>query len=156
MDERTLCIHAVHVSEEEIDLLAAACAKVCLCPTSNRFLRVGRAPVRGYLERGILPALGTDSRASNPELSLWREMRVLAEENPELDPARIFAMATLGGAQALGLEADYGALAPGRKADILVVPLAEPVPDAAVLMRELIANSRAVSRIIQSRSPRKP
>ncbi|WP_051305661.1 amidohydrolase family protein [Desulfogranum mediterraneum] len=123
LDSETLCVHAVHVEAEEIKLLVESGAKVCLCPGSNRFLQVGQAPVGAYLEAGLLPALGTDSVASNPELSLWREMQLLHQDHPALDPLDIFAMATLGGAQALGLEDRLGTLAPGCEADILAVPL---------------------------------
>ena len=124
LDARTLCVHAIHVSEAEIRLMADLDVKVCLCPGSNRFLRTGLAPARRYLEHGILPALGTDSLASNPEISLWREMHILAEDQPDLDPADIFAMATRGGAEALGLGHRFGTLAPGREAAMLAVPLA--------------------------------
>lgn len=123
LDARTLCVHAIHVSEPEIRLMANLGVKVCLCPGSNRFLGTGRAPARRYLEHGILPALGTDSLASNPEISLWREMQILAEDQPDLDPADIFAMATRGGAEALGLGHRFGTLAPGRDAAILAVSL---------------------------------
>ncbi|MDD2467715.1 MAG: amidohydrolase family protein, partial [Desulfobulbus sp.] len=78
IDERTLCVHAVHLDDEEIRILSGEGAKVCLCPGSNQFLQVGKAPVARFLEAGILPALGTDSVASNPELSLWREMALIA------------------------------------------------------------------------------
>ena len=123
LDARTLCVHAIHVATEEIRILAGEVAKVCLCPGSNRFLGTGHAPVQQYLENGILPALGTDSLASNPELSIWREMQILAEEYTEVDTATIFAMATRGGAEALGLENRLGTLEPGKDADLLAVPL---------------------------------
>lgn len=138
LDGQTLCVHAIHVGEEEIAILAGTGAKVCLCPGSNRFLGVGRAPVQRYLHRGILPALGTDSLASNPELSLWREMRLLAEEEEAPADAVIFAMATLGGAEVLGLETQYGSLEPGKIADILILPLEHPTDDAEELMRMLV------------------
>jgi cytosine/adenosine deaminase-related metal-dependent hydrolase len=123
LDTRTLCIHAVHVAAEEIRIMAGEGVKVCLCPGSNRFLGTGYAPVQQYLENGILPALGTDSLASNPELSLWREMQILAEEHAEIDAADIFAMATRGGAEALGLENKLGTLETGKDADLLAVPM---------------------------------
>lgn len=125
IDRQTLCVHCIHVDAGEMEILAASGATVCLCPGSNRYLRVGIAPVERFLASGILPALGTDSVASNPELSLWREMRLLAEDHPTIPPATIFAMATLGGAKALGLASDFGSLAPGRVARLLAVPLPE-------------------------------
>ncbi|MHB8809400.1 MAG: amidohydrolase family protein [Desulfobulbaceae bacterium] len=133
LDYGTVCIHCVHVSEEEARILAAAGTRVCLCPGSNRYLRVGIAPVNMFLARGILPALGTDSAASNPELSLWREMRLLREDHPAIDPAQVFAMATLGGAMALGLAEQYGSLAPGRSGRMLAVPVKKDCENTAQL-----------------------
>ncbi|MDH3393036.1 MAG: amidohydrolase family protein [Desulfobulbaceae bacterium] len=121
LDAETVCVHCVQVSDEDIALLARRRAKVCLCPGSNRFLGVGTAPAAKILMAGILPALGTDSLASNPVLNLWREMQLLVEDHPALDPATVFAMATRGGAHALGKEADYGTLAVGKKASCLAV-----------------------------------
>ncbi len=119
LDEHTLCVHGIHVSEAEIELLSKKRAKVCLCPCSNKYLDVGIAPVGRYLHHGILPALGTDSVASNPELSLWREMQSIAEDHQEVDHSQIFSMATLGGARAFGLEERLGSLEPGKSADFL-------------------------------------
>jgi len=121
LDAHLLCVHCVQVSEEEVRMLAERGSKVCLCPGSNRFLRVGVAPLELMLRYGLLPAIGTDSLASNEELDLWPEMRILREDHPGVSPALVLAMATLGGAQALGREQDFGSLAPGRKARLLHV-----------------------------------
>jgi cytosine/adenosine deaminase-related metal-dependent hydrolase len=121
LDERTLCVHAIHISQEEMDLLAKRKAKVCVCPGSNRYLGVGKAPVPDFLERGIVPALGTDSLTSNPQLDMWQEMKTLAQDHPGIDPAVIFAMATRGGAEALQNGESFGKLAPGMPANILEV-----------------------------------
>ncbi|HHD56704.1 MAG TPA: amidohydrolase [Desulfobulbaceae bacterium] len=129
LDAKTICVHGVHVSADEISLLRQTGAKVCLCPGSNRFLQVGRAPVAEYLARGILPALGTDSAASNPELSIWREMRCVAEDHPAIDPMTIMQMATIGGAQALGIDADYGTLETGKSASLLAVSIPASMTD---------------------------
>ncbi len=102
LDDRTLCVHAVHLDDEEVELLASKKTKVCLCPGSNRFLGVGQAQPGKMLAAGIRPCLGTDSLASNPQLSMWREMALIAEDHPELEPATILAMATLHGAEAIG------------------------------------------------------
>ncbi len=133
LDDHTLCVHCVHLDKAELDLLARRQAKVCLCPGSNRYLGVGRAPVMEFLKRGLLPGLGTDSLASNVSLSLWDEMRTLRADWPELDPAVVFAMATSGGSQALGQADVYGLLAPGRTARFLAVPLPEMLVDGEIL-----------------------
>jgi aminodeoxyfutalosine deaminase len=119
LDSKTLCVHCVHITENEISLLVEKDAHVCLCPGSNRFLRVGKAPVERMLRHGLLPGLGTDSIASNQTLDLWREMRILREEYPDLDPGKILEMATLGGAAALQCEDDFGSLSPRRRAVFL-------------------------------------
>ena len=120
LDETTLCVHAVHVTDAELELIARYRAKVCLCPGSNRFLAVGVAPVEKMLAKGILPGLGTDSLASNPLLSIWQEMALLREDHPGLNPADVFRFATQGGAHSLRA-AEYGSLAPGKSASILAV-----------------------------------
>ena len=151
LDSRTLCIHAIHVSDEEIRIMAGEGVKVCLCPGSNQFLRTGTPPVRTYLDHGMLPALGTDSLASNPRLSLWREMRLLAEAHPTIPPAEIFRMATLGGALALEMEKHLGTLTVGKKADLLVVPLPEDVKNGEQVYRFLVEKGEQaeLNRILQ-------
>lgn len=120
LDARTLCVHAVHLDDDEIELVAQKKAKVCLCPGSNRFLGVGQAQPEKLLAKGIRPCLGTDSLASNPELSMWREMAIVADEHPGLDPATVLAMATLHGAEAVGA-LRKGRLAAGCASHILGV-----------------------------------
>jgi len=121
LDGKTLCVHTVHVSREEISILESRKAKVCLCPGSNRFLGVGKAPVTEFLEHGILPALGTDSRASNPSLSIWREMRLLREDHPSISPETVFSMATRGGAEAWGIDSEAGSLEPGKPGRVISI-----------------------------------
>ena len=121
LDQRTICVHNVHISAREADLLATAQAKVCLCPGSNRRLGVGKAPVPLLLERAILPGLGTDSLASNDSLDLWQEMMVLQSDHERVNPEQIFAMATRGGAETLAVAHRLGTIAPGREAKLLAV-----------------------------------
>jgi aminodeoxyfutalosine deaminase len=121
LDSATLLVHGVHLSREELCVVAEHGSHVCLCPGSNSFLAVGRAPLPEMLAAGILPALGTDSLASNHSLDLWREMRLLAEDHPRVEPHLILAMATVGGARALQRQADYGSLAPGLSSLMLEV-----------------------------------
>lgn len=119
LDERTVCVHCVHVTDAEIRIISDSGAHVCLCPASNKFLSVGTAPLEQLLQNSILPALGTDSIASNPNLDMWEEMALLRESHPDVSPAIIFSIATLGGALAMHYEESYGSLAPGRKSCIL-------------------------------------
>jgi len=144
LDNRTLCVHCIHLSSRELDLVKEAGCKVCICPGSNRYLGVGKAPVAEYLRMGILPALGTDSLASNPQISLWREMRLLAEDHPGVAPADILAMATAGGAAGLGLEVELGSLEAGKQARFLVVQLPEPVRCPTAVYEYLVTRGNLV------------
>ncbi len=120
LDEKTLCVHCVHLTDDEILLISNKNAKVCLCPGSNRFLGVGMAPVGKMLKAGLRPCLGTDSLASNPDLSIWREMSIVAEEHPGLEPEVIVAMATHYGAEAIS-DTKRGSLAKGCTSQFLSV-----------------------------------
>ena len=144
IDGNTLCVHAVHVDHAEIQILAKNKAKVCLCPGSNRFLGVGKAPVTEFLAHGILPALGTDSKASNEALSMWREMRLLREDHPGLHPEAVFAMATRGGAEAWGIASEMGSLEAGKRAMILKVSCNENMRSAQEIFEYLTTAGESV------------
>jgi len=144
LDEQTLCVHAVQVTAEEIALLAERGAKVCLCPGSNRNMGVGKAPVAAMLAHGILPCLGTDSLASNPNLSLWQEMAILREDQPAIAPAEVLAMATQNGARILGLEAELGVIAPAVSSSLLAVECAATTNDEVV---EYLTSAGAAIRL---------
>jgi cytosine/adenosine deaminase-related metal-dependent hydrolase len=123
LDENTLCVHCVHIDDDEIRMLAEHGVKVCLCPGSNRFLGVGIAPLEKLLAAKILPGIGTDSRASNEKPDMWREIRLLHRYHPDVAPATLLAMATLGGARALHREEDFGTLEKGKKAVFLEIAM---------------------------------
>ncbi|MRD73770.1 TRZ/ATZ family hydrolase [Rhodocyclus tenuis] len=120
-----IAVHAVHLTSEEIALLAAHGCSVAHCPTSNLKLASGIAPVTEMLAAGVNVALGTDGAASNNRLDMFQEMRLaallakgisgIAEALPAHQALR---MATLNGAKALGLDANTGSLVPGKAADI--------------------------------------
>ena len=73
-----IAVHAVHLTEQEIDLLAGQGASVAHCPSSNLKLASGIAPVARFVERGLNVGLGTDGAASNNRLDLFEEMRIAA------------------------------------------------------------------------------
>ncbi len=125
LDDRTICVHCVHVEEDEMDILAGTRANVCLCPESNRIMGVGTAPAEELMKRGINVCLGTDSLASNTRLDLFGEMACLAASNPGLRPEAILRAATEAGARALGLWPKMGRIGPGASTPILALG---PIP----------------------------
>ncbi len=121
LDELTLCVHCVHCDATDIAIMAQRRVTTCICPGSNRFLGVGTAPVPQLLDSGISVVLGTDSLTSNPHLSLWEEMRLIAQDHPGLKPVDIIRMATRNGAAFMGLDRELGSLTPGCSASFLAV-----------------------------------
>lgn len=144
LDDRTLLVHCVHVSDGEIMLIRDRGAHVCLCPGSNRFLGVGLPPVERMVELGLLPGLGTDSLASNSSIDIWQEMQVMAEMYPHLEYSIILAIGTLGGAGALGHKTKLGSLAVGKDANFIHVSsdLLLRCTDAGALVKELVTGGR--------------
>ncbi|HEY8549787.1 MAG TPA: amidohydrolase [Vicinamibacterales bacterium] len=139
---RTLAAHGVWVSEADMEVLKAQGVAVSHNPESNMKLASGTAPVVEYLEAGIALGLGTDGAASNNDLDMFEAMRFAAllhklhRNDPRALPAAtVLAMATRGGAAALGLGDVTGSIEPGKRADLILVetrgarqtPLYDPV-----------------------------
>jgi cytosine/adenosine deaminase-related metal-dependent hydrolase len=130
----TLAVHCVHQTADDIRLLAETQAAIIHCPKSNAKLGAGIAPLSRWLRtEGLRVGLGTDSAVSNNSLDLWEEMRfalLLQRANlkeVEAVTARdVLHLATLGGANAMGLSSQIGSLTPGKHADLIAVRLDQP------------------------------
>jgi 5-methylthioadenosine/S-adenosylhomocysteine deaminase len=133
LTERLIAVHAVHLDDEEIALLARRNVKIVHAPESNMKLSSGAARVSDMLKAGITLGIGTDGCASNNNLDLFLEMDAAAKLdkvftlNPvNMDAETVLRMATSWGAKILGLEKDIGTIEVGKKADIIVVDLNSP------------------------------
>ena len=122
---RLIAVHAVHLEDYELDLLARESVSVAHCPSSNLKLASGMARVADMRARGINVGLGTDGAASNNRLDVLAEMRTagllakaMSGDASVLDAHEALEMATLGGARALGMADSIGSLEPGKWADI--------------------------------------
>jgi len=104
LDQDTVAVHLLQVEKGEIEILAESGVFVCLCPRSNVALH-GKVPsLEDFLKAGIRPCLGTDSLASGESLSVFDELRFLAEKFPNVSPSLLLEMATINGAKALKAE----------------------------------------------------
>ncbi len=115
-----IAVHSVHVDKRDMALLKSAGASVAHCPRSNHFLNAGLAPVGEMLDAGINVGIGTDSLASNLDLNMWNEMRFAYLVN-KLPARKVIEMATINGANALGIGKVTGSLEPGKDADIIAI-----------------------------------
>jgi cytosine/adenosine deaminase-related metal-dependent hydrolase len=137
----------VHADADDRRRARAAGATAVLCPRSNLHIG-GRLPdVPALRADGVGLALGTDSLASAPDLSLWGEIAALAEAFPDVAPDVWLAAATSGGAAALRLPA-LGAIAPGRRPGLLDVATGEARPTLAALVRSPRPQVRWLARWI--------
>ncbi|KAI5914912.1 TRZ/ATZ family hydrolase [Thauera sp. 2A1] len=130
--DNLVAVHAVHLNSHDIDLLASHGASVAHCPTSNMKLASGIAPVPRLLEAGVRVGLGTDGAASNNRLDLFQEMRhaallakVSSGDATAVPAHSALHMATLAGAEALGLGDEIGSIVRGKRADLCAVNLAD-------------------------------
>lgn len=131
---RTLLAHAVWTDAEDWLIFKRRGVGLAHCPSSNMKLASGIAPVVAWVAAGMAVGLGPDGPAgSNNDFSMFEEMDLAAKlskvstANPQSLPApKIVELATIGGAQALGLEKEIGSLEPGKRADLITVSLDAP------------------------------
>lgn len=133
LDENTVCVHCVWLTEDDVCLLRETGAKVVTCPESNMKLGSGIAPLAELLAAGVQVGLGTDGCASNNDLDLFQEMascarlHKVASREPTCLPASVLLdMATGMGAEVLGLARQTGSLAVGLMADCVIIERRQP------------------------------
>jgi cytosine/adenosine deaminase-related metal-dependent hydrolase len=120
LGEHTLCIHVVQADEADLARLARSTSAVAHCPLSNAGHGHGTAPLGGFLAQGLRVGLGTDSALSVRTPDLLAEAHA-ARRLAALDADAAMALATLGGARALGLEGEIGSLEPKKWGDCAII-----------------------------------
>lgn len=126
---RAVVAHGNFLRHDELRFLAEHRRQMSLvyCPRTHAYFEHPAYPLAEALGQGVRVALGTDSRASNPDLSLWSEVRFGADRHPDVAPEAWIRMATRDGATALGREAEAGAIVGGRPANLVAIRLPEPL-----------------------------
>jgi cytosine/adenosine deaminase-related metal-dependent hydrolase len=124
-------VHANYLAPGDTSLLAKYRVSVAHCPRSHAYFGHHRFPARRLIRAGVNVCLGTDSlatvrksRGHTLELNMFEEMRALAERESWLGSQRVVKMATVNGAQALGMAGRLGQLSPGAEADLIALPFA--------------------------------
>jgi len=148
---RAALAHCVWVDGEAIGRLARQKTNVVHCPSSNLKLGSGIAPIPAMLAAGCRVALGADGAPCNNRLDVFTEMRLAAliqkpRHGPEALPAaQVLELATLGGARALGLEAEIGSIEVSKRADLVALDLSAPhtQPEDADLISRIVYSARA-------------
>lgn len=155
-DKNLVLAHCIHLSAAEQKILAEKKIKVSHCPTSNLKLASGVCDVPKLQELGISVSLGADGSPCNNNLNMFLEMRLASllqkpKYGPTAMPARkVFEMATIEGAKALGIEKDVGSIEVGKKADFVCL---ETHTKEMALDLDLRRPEEAYSSIVYSASP---
>jgi 5-methylthioadenosine/S-adenosylhomocysteine deaminase len=128
-----LAVHAIDLEDGDFQILREKRPALVHCPKSNAKLAHGVAQLSRILETGIVVGLGSDSVASNNVVDMFEEMRAAIFQQrgctrrfDSLDAETVFRMATLGGAECLGLADQLGSLDIDKRADFAVVDLNDP------------------------------
>jgi cytosine/adenosine deaminase-related metal-dependent hydrolase len=153
---KPLLIHCVRIDAADVASIAESSSSVAHCPASNAKLGHGIAPLAELLAAGVTVGLGSDSMASNNRMDMLEEARLAllmqrtrlcSSETPS--PADVLALATIGGASAIGLGDVVGTLDVGKQADLAafsldtIRPTHDPV--AAAIFALTAAHARFVS-----------
>jgi len=125
--------HAIQITDEEIQLLGARKTGVAHNAQSNMKLAEGIAPVPQMLSAKVKVGLGTDGAASNNDLNMFEEMQTVAllhklntGSATALDARTVLRLATINGAEVLGLQDTIGSLEEGKEADIVILDTDRP------------------------------
>ncbi|MGP0070642.1 MAG: guanine deaminase [Bryobacteraceae bacterium] len=133
--------HDVHPTSSELERLAASGTAIAHCPSSNAALGSGLFPLKRHISAGVRCALGTDVGGGTgfgmlkEALQAYLLQRV-ALDGVLLDPGHLLYLATLAGAEALGLAEETGDFRVGKSADFVYLRPPDDSPLAAVLERE--------------------
>ena len=159
--------HAVHIDDDEVEALVKSKAAVAYCPWA--YLRLGQGVTRAgrhseLLRRGVRVALGCDSENASDSLDILRAAALcagiakdMAVDTGELGAHGAFEMATIGGAEAIGLGAVIGSIEVGKAADLVVHECTGPQwnPRARDVVQQLVwaSDGRSVRDVIVAGQP---
>jgi cytosine/adenosine deaminase-related metal-dependent hydrolase len=145
---RSLIIHGNYLTESDLDFVARHRERMSIvyCPRTHAYFGHEPYPLREMLQRRIPVALGTDSRASNPDLSIAAEVCFAAARFPQVESAAWLRMVTADAARALGVEREWGTLTIGKRAALasVVIPSAA-TEDVHHLWLACLENCRPVA-----------
>ncbi|MEP6765612.1 MAG: amidohydrolase family protein [Gemmatimonadaceae bacterium] len=160
LDASPLLIHCIQIDESDAKLIAERNCSIVHCPISNAKLGHGIAPVDLFLSAGIRTGLGSDSVASNNRMDVLTEARMatlfqsIRQQKPDALSAKdALTLATIGGAQALGIANETGSLEVGKQADLSIFPFGNRVEavtgfDPHDMIIHALAGSLSASTVI--------
>lgn len=129
LDDRTIAVHGVQMTRDDLARLSARGTTLVTCPRSNAYTGAGTPPLADFYAAGVSVAVGTDSLASTPDLNVFSELAAMRSLAPAVRAEQLLDSATRRGARALGRADDFGTLEPGRRARMLAVSIPADTSD---------------------------
>jgi cytosine/adenosine deaminase-related metal-dependent hydrolase len=129
LTSHVLAVHGVQMTAADLARLVARGATLVTCPRSNGRTGAGAPPLEAFYNAGVHVAVGTDSLASAPDLNVFAELATMRALAPTVPASALLASATREGARALGFDADYGTIEPGKLARLLAVAVPPDTDD---------------------------
>jgi cytosine/adenosine deaminase-related metal-dependent hydrolase len=122
---RVLIVHGNYLGGDDWEVLVKnrGHMSVVYCPRTHRHFGHATYPLKEMLAAGVRVTVGTDSRASNPDLSVWGELQEIAGGGSGLSPADILKLGTLDAAQGLGIEGNFGTIEAGKSTRLSVAKI---------------------------------
>jgi cytosine/adenosine deaminase-related metal-dependent hydrolase len=148
---QALVIHGSFLGPDDWSFLAAQPhMHVVYCPRTHAQFHPGGYPLHELLHAGVQVAVGSDSRASTPNLAMLEELRSIARSHGEVSPQLILELGTIRAARALRASDRFGGIGPGRVAAFAAVEMpTELLPDSEAVLEELLHSSRPATLIYQ-------
>ena len=140
LSDKTIYAHAIYLTDAEWDAIAETGARIAHCPDSNFFLGSGRMSVESALGRGVSTGLGSDvaaGRSFNVRRAIASAYDNALCRDEDVTPDRLIRMATLGGAEVLGIAETTGSLEVGKDADLVVIDLPEYIENKSAIISYL-------------------
>ncbi len=122
-EQQVLLVHNVYTTEEDLGFIRQTGNEVfwCLCPNANQYISSALPDVAMFVKNKAAIVLGTDSLASNHQLSIWAEIQTLRKAHPHIPLELMLQWATSNGAKALKIEDQYGCFEKGKRPGIVQI-----------------------------------
>lgn len=140
-NQTLILVHNVATTQEDLQAAQRSPANLyfCLCPNANLYISGQLPPIDLLISHYQTIVIGTDSLASNHQLSILEELKTLAKAYPYLETAQLLQWATRNGAQALQLQSELGSFEKGKQPGVLVIDQ---------LQADRLTNASRVKRLI--------
>ena len=117
--QKIIAVHNTFISEGDVDFAKEII--YCICINANLYIENKLPPIPMLIEKKAKMVMGTDSLASNNQLSIWNEVQTIVKHFPAVPLESILTWATSNGAEALNIQESYGSFEKGKKPGVVLI-----------------------------------